>query len=88
MSSVDLKTSILVNKQVPEFIRDEYPMFITFLEAYYEFLEASSNTGPTSNTLITTSKSLRDIRDVDYSIDDFCNIYASILLFYLFRNWL
>ena len=83
MSSVDLKTSILVNKQVPEFIRDEYPMFITFLEAYYEFLEASSNTGPTSNTLITTSKSLRDIRDVDYSIDDFetnfYNTYGSLV---------
>ena len=32
-------TSILINRQVPEFVREEYPLFITFLEAYYEFLE-------------------------------------------------
>ena len=32
--TTDLRTSLLVNRQVPEFIRDEYPTFITFLEAY------------------------------------------------------
>ena len=37
--TTDLRTSILVNRQVPEFIREEYPVFITFLEAYYEYLE-------------------------------------------------
>lgn len=83
MSSVDLKTSILVNRQVPEFIRDEYPTFITFLEAYYQFLEGSANTGKTANNLVTTAKSLRDIRDVDLSLEDFetnfYNTYASLI---------
>ena len=63
MSSVDLKTSILVNRQVPEFVRDEYPTFVAFLEAYYQFLEGTANTGKTANNLVTTAKSLRDIRD-------------------------
>ena len=27
----DLKTSILVNRQVPEFVREDYPLFIAFL---------------------------------------------------------
>jgi len=81
--SADLKTSILVNRQVPEFIRDEYPKFIAFLEAYYEFLEAQANTAVTSNNLVTTAKSLRYISDVDESIDDFeknfYNTYASLV---------
>jgi hypothetical protein len=36
-------TSILVNSQVPEFVREEHPLFITFLEAYYEFLETKQS---------------------------------------------
>ena len=40
----DLKTSLLVNRQVPEFVREEYPLFITFLEAYYEYLETKQGT--------------------------------------------
>ena len=35
----NLKTSVLINRQIPEYIRDEYPAFINFVEAYYEFLE-------------------------------------------------
>jgi hypothetical protein len=35
----DQKTSLLINRQVPEFVREEHPNFIAFLEAYYEFLE-------------------------------------------------
>jgi hypothetical protein len=36
---MDLKTSLLVKEQLPEFVREEYPLFISFIEAYYEFLE-------------------------------------------------
>lgn len=81
--SVELKTSILVNQQVPEFIRDEYPKFITFLEAYYEFLETQSNTALTSNNLVTTAKTLRNISDIDDSLErfekNFYNTYASLV---------
>jgi hypothetical protein len=83
MSSVDLKTSILINRQVPEFVRDEYPTFVTFLEAYYEFLEGTANTGISSNNLVSTAKTLRDIRDVDSSLTEFetnfYNTYASLI---------
>ena len=83
MASVDLKTSILVSRQIPEFVRDEYPTFVTFLEAYYEFLEGSANTGITSNNLVSTAKSLRDIRDVDLSLSafetNFYNTYGSLI---------
>jgi hypothetical protein len=78
--TTDLKTSLLVNRQVPEFIRDEYPTFITFLEAYYEFLEQKQ--GTEVNDLITQAKNLRYATDVDESISQFqtsfINNYASL----------
>ena len=77
----DLKTSLLVNRQVPEFIRDEYPIFITFLEAYYEYLETKQ--GTQLNDLTQRAKDLRYISDVDESIADFennfFNTYATLL---------
>ncbi len=77
----DLKTSLLVNRQVPEFIREEYPLFITFLEAYYEYLETKQ--GSELNDLTAKAKDLRYLSDVDSSIDDFesnfFNSYASLI---------
>ena len=77
----DYKTSLLVNKQVPEFIRDEYPIFVSFLEAYYQFLETKQ--GSEKNDLVSKSKDLRYITDVDTSIDDFedsfFNTFASLV---------
>ena len=77
----DYRTSLLVNRQVPEFIRDEHPLFIAFLEAYYEFLE--NKQGDENNDLTYRSKKLRDLPDVDASIDDFevafFNMYASLM---------
>ena len=75
------KVSLLINRQVPEFVRDEYPTFIRFLEAYYEFLE-NKQTGK-NNDLNVKSKDLRYLSDVDYSIgqfeDNFFNTFADLL---------
>jgi hypothetical protein len=80
-ANTDLKTSVLVNRQVPEFVRDEYPTFVNFLEAYYEFLETKQASA--NNDLISASKSLRTISDVDDSIEafqnSFYNMYATLI---------
>jgi hypothetical protein len=77
----DYRTSLLVNRQVPEFIREEHPLFISFLEAYYEFLENKQD--GENNDLTNRAKNLRDLSDVDVSIDDFedafFNMYASLM---------
>ena len=74
-------TSILIDRQVPEFVREDYPLFITFLEAYYEFLE-QKQTGQ-SNDLTQQAKNLKYISDVDFSIDSFedqfFNTFASLI---------
>ena len=78
---VDQKTSLLINRQVPEFVREEHPNFIAFLEAYYEFLE--NKQGTKKNDLITKAKDLRFISDVDFSIasfeENFFNTYANLI---------
>jgi hypothetical protein len=65
----DQLTSLLINRQVPEFIREEYPLFISFIEAYYEYLETKQ--GSQLNDLTAKAKDLKSISDVDLSIDDF-----------------
>ena len=79
--STDLKTSLLVNRQVPEYVRDEYPTFVAFLEAYYEFLETKQ--GAQKNDLVTEAKKLRTISDVDDSVEEFeqsfYNTYGSLI---------
>jgi hypothetical protein len=70
---MDLKTSLLIYNQLPEFVREEYPLFVSFLESYYEFLEEEKYTGGLSqkNDLIQKLKDLKYISDIDYSLDQF-----------------
>jgi hypothetical protein len=79
--TTDLKTSILVEGQVPEFVREQHPVFISFLEAYYEFLEQEQ--GTQNNDLTSKAKLLRNVSDVDASIDEFeesfINNFASLI---------
>ena len=79
--TTDLRTSLLIHRQVPEFIREEYPLFISFLEAYYEYLETKQ--GSERNDLTTKAKELKNLPDVDQSIDDFeeqfFNTFADLL---------
>lgn len=74
-------TSLLINRQVPEFVREEYPLFITFLEAYYEFLEQKQP--GQLNDLTRQAKNLRNLPNVDSSIDQFessfFNTFASLV---------
>lgn len=77
---MDQKTSVLILRQVPEFVREEYPLFIDFLEAYYEFLEQKQNYQ--LNDLLIQRQRLLNIFDVDQSIDEF-----TIQFFNTFANF-
>ncbi len=67
----NFKLSNLVSSQLPDFVREEHPKFVDFLKAYYEFLEEQQGTN--KNDLISKSKDLRYLSDVDKSLDDFEN---------------
>jgi len=81
----DFRTSILVDKQLPQFITEDYPKFVSFIEAYYEFLENEQFDGSVSqkNDLTSKLKTLRYIPDIDKSLDQFedqfYNVYASLV---------
>lgn len=67
------RTSLFVKNQLPKFITDEYPNFVLFLEAYYEFLENEQYVGNVSqkNNLTEKLKNLRYLSDIDKSLSDF-----------------
>lgn len=58
-----LLTSAIVKNQLPNFVRDDYPTFVTFLEKYYEWLE-------TNNQISQEIDALRGSIDID-SADSF-----------------
>jgi hypothetical protein len=58
----DKLTSSLVSNQVPSFIRDEYPLFVTFLQKYYEWMEQTGN-------VLYESEQIKNSYDVDLSSD-------------------
>jgi len=39
----NVRTSNLVSSQLPDFVRSDYPKFVTFLEKYYEWLETTDS---------------------------------------------
>jgi len=68
-ASVKATASIVVSKQVPEFVRDDNQKFIDFLKAYYEFLE---NFYPQQH--------LEDIRDIDNTVNMFVDYFSKEIL--------
>ena len=62
--TVRYHTSPLIADQAPDFIRSDHPKFIAFIEAYFEWLETEGNPGETSFFL-------RDMGDVDDTLDKF-----------------
>lgn len=62
------KLSTLVSSQLPEFVRFDYPTFITFLEAYYEYLEQDSY----AQELL---QNIKQYNDIDLTVDSFVDYF-------------
>ena len=76
--SVSLKS--VVSKQLPEFVRADYPLFVEFIEAYYEFLNAKTFTvGATSFQGGNQQRNLTELRDLDDTIDEFIQYFKNEL---------
>ena len=79
--STNLKTSLQVPFHLPEFVRDENPKFVAFMQAYYEFLENQEN-----GDMTTKSKMLRYATDPDESLVDFEQNFFNTYLALIPRN--
>jgi len=88
----DYKTSLLVAQQLPEFVRDnlDYQTFVTFVEAYYEWLETAQSSNGAVTTASTSgegveygSKNILTYMDVDSTLDGFVEYFMSDFLPYI-----
>ena len=68
MNNNDVRVSLknLSAHQLPEFIRSEYPTFVSFVEAYYEFLD-------------NQNVSISNLRDIDTTLDEYIKYFKAEL---------
>src|SRR6187549_2758295 len=60
------KISLHISSQLPEFVREDHPTFIAFLEAYYQYLEQANGVTYFANQLMTA-------HDIDETLDIFAS---------------
>ena len=63
--TINLKN--IVSKQIPEFAREDYPLFVQFIEAYYEYLSQ------------TEKRNITELRDIDQTLDSFVQYFKNEL---------
>lgn len=66
------EVSYLLDRYVPSFVKDEYPLFYEFIETYYEWCQQNNKFVPW-NIL----KNIQDWNDVDNTIDEFINYFKN-----------
>ena len=77
------KTSLLIQSQLPEFVRDnpDYEKFVLFLQTYYEWLEENNNvTDRTKNILNYKDIDKTSAEFLDYFYNDFLPYFPKEIL--------
>ena len=64
-------TSFTVKNKLPEWVRDDNPNLVTFLEKYYEFMDTNGNAG---------SEILNYSNDIDYAENNFLEKWRRVLV--------
>lgn len=62
--STDNKLSTFIETQVPDFLLEEGPVLVQFLEAYYEWMEQSNN-------VVSGIQNILSYRDIDQTLADY-----------------
>lgn len=70
MSRIKQRISSLVRDQLPEFLREDYELFVLFLEYYYKFLEQDSNA-------LEIVQNARSYSDIDTTTSDFIQYFLT-----------
>lgn len=73
--SIDQKISLLIEDQLPDFVQADYPTFVSFIKAYYEWMEQTSG-------VTYSSRKLLDYADVDTTTDEFLQYFKKKFLPY------
>lgn len=70
----DTKLQTVIDKQLPEFIREDYSKFVQFLKAYYKYLD------------IVDKRDLEELRDIDSTLYDYIIFINNELGYSTFPN--
>jgi hypothetical protein len=62
------KISSQIETQFPGFIREEGPQFVSFLKAYFEYMEQTGNA-------VNSIRALRENKDIDRTVDSFVEYF-------------
>lgn len=62
------KLSSVISDQLPEFVKSDHTTFVTFIEAYYEWLEQHGNA-------IEATRNAKIYNDIDHTIDTFVTYF-------------
>ena len=62
------KISSVISEQLPEFVQSDHPTFITFLDAYYEWLEQHGNA-------VEVTRNAKIYNDIDLTVDAFVDYF-------------
>lgn len=63
-------TAPFISGQLPEFVRIDHPTLVSFLTAYYEWLDSD-------NKYLRSPKKLASVIDVDTTLDEFINYFKN-----------
>ena len=64
------KISKLVSGHVPEFVKSDYTTFVSFIEAYYRFLEQDQGA-------LEVVQNAKEYGDIDRTLDSFVNYFIA-----------
>lgn len=73
------KISPLIESQFPAFLREDGPRFVSFLKAYYEYLEQSGKAGDATRSLV-------EYQDIDRTLDSFVQYFQQEFMLNIPQN--
>jgi glucose/arabinose dehydrogenase len=62
--------SIFVERMVPDYVREDHPMFITFLRKYFEYLERETSVNGELGEYTQITELIQNL-DIDHALDSF-----------------
>lgn len=88
MSNSEKTISGLIQSQTPDFINADHPIFRTFVEKYYEWLEVNNPDGisNTAGNTVYHAMNIENYRDIDQSPPEFIRYFKQELIPYFPEN--
>ena len=72
-------SDLFIANQLPEFVRDDHPRFVTFLKSYYRWLEENNN-------VVHKIKRIKKYQDIDETNEEFAEHLYKEFFAYVPRN--